>query len=171
MAHIDRIFYEARLHNWNKVRDLIIKYNVVDEMNNDLRELNTGNTLLHRALSQGDDIKIIKELITYIDVNAINNIYITPLTTFIFNLKKYKSDKETEEIMKYLLDNGADPMFMPDADVTKHDMFGYGCTPYLIARQFSTPTKLLDMMEKKGANLNYVKKMYSRSTKYAQDDY
>jgi hypothetical protein len=68
MAQIDWIFTLAWSRNWDLVRKTITDHQLVGKI--DMRDLYSGNTLLHVALCQGESPPIIKELLQYIDVNA-----------------------------------------------------------------------------------------------------
>jgi len=154
MAHIDKIFNTAKEHNWEKVKELIIQYDVADELDNEIRDNKFGNTLLHQALIQGEDKTIITELIKYIDINALNNNYQTPLQSFVLNTAKYRKEKQ-EEMLTLLLDNGADP------NMISYSSSSYGYSPFLMACFMNIPKRLIELMKLRGGNLDYVKKLYS----------
>lgn len=157
MAHIKEIIGYARGRNWIKVKELIFKYNMVNQVDKIMMP-NTGDTLLHIAVGQGANCEILNELVKHIYINIENSHHMIPLDAFILNQHQYsKADGITT--LEFLLERGADPMKM----ITEGKAFGM--TPFLRANLEFTDidAKLIEMMKEKGANLSYVKKLYKKN--------
>ena len=124
MAHLEKIFAEARCNHWDQVRELIIQYELISHLNDEVRDRMTGNTLLHHALSHGADLSIIETLVTYIEINSYNSHQLTPLTILILNLNQYSKENQLK-VMQFLLDHGADPMKMAKTGWTPYYMLAF----------------------------------------------
>lgn len=159
-----QIFTVARTRDWNQVRAMAYQFGSTESASTDyigdiIRDPR-GNTLLHVAICQGENLQILEELLHYCNPNSENMSGMTPLSTFFLNQARYDRQNQ-RDVLRLLLRYGADPMFISETN-RDTNRSTYGWTPFAFAVFNKVNNEIFQILKDAGCSFSYVRDFYHK---------